>query len=72
MSKASLKMMLHCPEIAETNLFRQVHLLEHLMENLIFALPMLQRAVDLDLVEDAEIHSCPPSSPVRPTAVLIS
>src|SRR5262249_30910492 len=41
MGKAGLKMMLHGPEMAEASLFRQVNLLEHLMENLILALAML-------------------------------
>src|SRR5437763_9703637 len=56
MGKTGLKMMLHRPEMGEANLLRQVHLLEHLVENLIFTLAMLQRAIDLDLVKYSEIH----------------
>src|SRR5262249_17668605 len=62
MGKAGLKVMFDGPEMAKANLFRLVHLLEHLVEDLIFTLPMLQRAVDLDLVKNAEIHRCPPGS----------
>src|SRR5260370_11829623 len=60
MGKAGLEMMFHGPEMREAYLFCQVHLLEHLVKDLILALAMLQRAIDLDLVENAEIHRCPP------------
>src|SRR5262249_13642933 len=59
MREADLEVMLYRPEMREAHFFGAHHLVHHVMENLVLALAMLERAVDLDLVENSELHRSP-------------
>jgi len=50
-------MMLDAPEVVESGLFRLHHLVQHLVKDLGLALAMLQRAVNLNFIENPEVHA---------------
>src|SRR5215472_9859003 len=56
MREADLEVVFYRPEMAEAYFFRAHHLIHHVMESLVLALTVFQRAVDLDLVENSEVH----------------
>ena len=58
--EADLEVMLDGPKVGEPHLLCTDHLIHHIVERLILALAMLERAVDLYFVEDAEVHDYPP------------
>src|SRR5262245_51177943 len=60
MSKANLEMMLDSPEMREADLLGSLDLLEHIVKRLVFALPMLEWAVDLNFIEYSKVHDVPP------------
>lgn len=60
-------MVLDTPEVAEANLLRQSYLFQNLVKDFRLALPMLQGAVNLNLVKDPEVHCALPGlTRVRP------
>src|SRR5215471_17893321 len=65
-----LKMMLDTPEVAEANLLCQSYLFQHLVKDLCLAFAILQRAANLNLVKDSEVHDAllwPDAGPGRPS-----
>jgi len=56
MREADLEVVFYRPEMAEAHFFRAHHLIHHVMESLVLALAMFQRAVDLNLIENSEVH----------------
>lgn len=56
MGEADLKVMLDRPEVAKSYFLGAHHLIHHIVEDLVLALAMLERAVYLDLIEDSEVH----------------
>src|SRR5262249_28531946 len=55
-----LKMVLDAPEVAEANLLRQSYLIQDLVKYLRLAFPVFQRAVNLNLIKDPEVHAALP------------
>jgi hypothetical protein len=56
MSESWLEMMLDRPEGIESRLFGGHHLIQYLVKYLILALAMFERACNLNLVKDTNVH----------------
>jgi len=60
MCEANLEVVLDRSEVGKSDFLGAHHLIHHIVESLVLALAMLEWAVDLDLIEDSEVHLVPP------------